>query len=677
MREKLLKLFNKKNKWTLEELRKEMVTDSSSKLVSLMKTLNSLVAERKLINNHACYFPVKDEDVVGKVKDISKFEISVSNPEKKVYVEKKYAQNVFVEDEVLAVKEKGVWKVKHIFAHNIYRITGYFIKLKGRLVFHSDIDFHRDFEITNLNQFKINVNDRVVVKVIKYDNPMLVEIEKVIGNNKEKGVDITALLMKNNIRMEFNKKVEEEIRNLPAKVTSREIKSRRDLRFLQTVTIDGEDAKDFDDAISITENENGYSLYVHIADVSYYVKEGSSIDKEAYARGTSIYVCDRVVPMLPVELSNGICSLNESVERNTITCQMEINNQGIIESYLIYPSVIFSDRRCTYNKVNECLNGNEAAIEEYASLQKMIVTMYDCAKLLEKQANKRGSIEFVSVEPIIELNKKGKAINVTLRESGESEQIIEQFMIAANMCVANYMDDNNIPSMYRVHMEPDYEDLLKLKNICANFNIDVTIEEITPSIIQRLLDSIEDESVYVAISNVALRTMQKARYSNECLGHFGLSLAQYCHFTAPIRRYSDLVVHRMLRKYLFDNFQGNKEKDYSKIERQALQMSNKEMEAIIVEREINDYKIAEYMESFIGDVFEGIIVSVLEFGFFVQLDNSAEGLVAARTLFGYYEYEEKTMSLIGPRRTYTIGNRVKVRVTDVNVSKGQIGFEIV
>ena len=209
------------------------------------------------------------------------------------------------------------------------------------MVFHSDIDFHRDFEITNLNQFKINVNDRVVVKVIKYDNPMLVEIEKVIGNNKEKGVDITALLMKNNIRMEFNKKVEEEIRNLPAKVTSREIKSRRDLRFLQTVTIDGEDAKDFDDAISITENENGYSLYVHIADVSYYVKEGSSIDKEAYARGTSIYVCDRVVPMLPVELSNGICSLNESVERNTITCQMEINNQGIIESYLIYPSVIF------------------------------------------------------------------------------------------------------------------------------------------------------------------------------------------------------------------------------------------------------------------------------------------------------------------------------------------------
>jgi len=676
MRNKLLKIFNKKNKWTLEDIRKEVVIDSSSKIVELMKALNSLVDDRKLVNNHAYYYLVKDEDVVGKVKDVSKFEISVSNAEKKVYVEKKYAKNVFVEDEVLAVKEKGVWKVKHIFAHNIYRITGYFIKLKGQLVFHSDLDFHRDFEITNIKQFKVNVNDRVVIKVLKYDNPMVAEIERVIGNNKDKGVDITSLLLKNNVRMDFNKKVEEEIKNLPTKVTAREIKSRKDLRFLQTVTIDGDDAKDFDDAISIVKNENGYSLFVHIADVSYYVKDGSAIDKEAYARCTSIYVCDRVVPMLPLELSNGICSLNEGVERNTITCQMEIDEQGFFRSYSIYPSVIFSDRRCTYKKVNECLAGNEAVIEEYASLIEMINNMSDCAKLLEKQAEKRGSIEFFSMEPIIELNKKGKAINVSLRELGQAEQIIEQFMIAANVCVANYMDDNVIPSMYRIHLNPEYEDLLKLKNICANFNIDVDIESITPAVIQRLLNSIENESVYAAVSNITLRTMQKAKYSNECLGHFGLSLDQYCHFTAPIRRYSDLVVHRMLRKYLFENFQGNKEKDFSKIEKQALQMSTKERDAITVEREINDYKIAEYMESFIGDEFEGTIVSVLEFGFFVQLDNSVEGLVPIRSLYGYYEYEEKSMSLVGPRKTYSLGNRVNVRVTDVNVSKGQIGFEV-
>ncbi|MGI6607576.1 MAG: ribonuclease R [Erysipelotrichaceae bacterium] len=676
MKEKLLKLFNKKNKWTLEELRKETVIDSSSKLVELMRGLNALVDERRLVNNHAYYYLVKDEDVVGKVKDISKYEIAVSGLNKKVYVEKKYAKNVFVDDEVLAVKEKGLWKVRHIFAHNIYRITGYFIRLNGKLVFHSDIDFHRDFEIANIRKFKINANDRVVVRVIKYDNPMLVEIEKVIGNNNDKGVDITSLLLRNNVRMEFNKNVEEETKNLPVKVTSREIKSRRDLRFLQTVTIDGDDAKDFDDAISIIKNEEGYSLYVHIADVSYYVREGSAIDKEAYARCTSIYVCDRVVPMLPFELSNGICSLNEGTERNTITCQIEVDRQGKIQAYSIYPSVIFSDRRCTYKKVNECLSYNETAIEEYASLMEMISNMADCAGLLQNQAEKRGSIEFVSVEPVIELNNKGKAINVTLRELGAAEQIIEQFMIAANSCVAGYMDDNNIPSMYRIHLIPEYEDLLKLKNICSNFDIDVDIEEITPAVIQKLLNSIEDESVYIAVSNIALRTMQKARYSNECLGHFGLSLDQYCHFTAPIRRYSDLTVHRMLRKYLFENFQGNKEKDSSKIEKQALQMSNKELEAIMVEREINDYKMAEYMESFIGDIFEGTIVSVLEFGFFVQLDNSVEGLVPVRSLTGYYEYEEKSMSLTGPRETYTIGNRVRVRVADVNVSKGQIGFEI-
>ncbi len=676
MRDKLLKLFNKKNKWTLEELRKEIVVDSSSKIVELMKNLNALVDKRRLVNNHSYYYLVKDEDVVGKVKDISRYEFSVSSPEKKVYVEKKYAKNVFVEDEVLAVKEKGIWKIKHIFAHNIYRITGYFIKLNGRLVFHSDLDFYRDFEIANIKQFKINVNDRVVVKVLKYDNPMVVEIEKVIGNNKDKGVDITSLLIKNNVRMDFNKRVEEEINNLPAKVTAREIKSRKDLRFLQTVTIDGDDAKDFDDAISIIKNEDGYSLFVHIADVSHYVKEGSAIDKEAYARCTSIYVCDRVVPMLPLKLSNGICSLNENVERNTITCQMEIDKQGICKSYLIYPSVIFSDRRCTYKKVNECLDGNETAIEEYASLQEMIANMDDCAKLLEKQAKKRGSIEFFSMEPIIELNKKGKAINVSLRELGQAEQIIEQFMITANICVANYMDDNIIPSMYRIHLDPEYEDLLKLKNICDNFNIAVDIESITPAVIQRLLSSIGEESVYLAVSNITLRTMQKAKYSNECLGHFGLSLDQYCHFTAPIRRYSDLIVHRMLRKYLFENFQGNKDKDFSKIEKQALQMSIKERDAIAVEREINDYKIAEYMESFIGDIFEATIVSVLEFGFFVQLDNTVEGLVPIRSLNGYYEYEEKSMSLIGYRETYSIGNRVKVKVTDVNVSKGQIGFEV-
>jgi ribonuclease R len=641
-----------------------------------MRGLNALVDERRLVNNHAYYYLVKDEDVVGKVKDISKYEIAVSGLNKKVYVEKKYAKNVFVDDEVLAVKEKGLWKVRHIFAHNIYRITGYFIRLNGKLVFHSDIDFHRDFEIANIRKFKINANDRVVVRVIKYDNPMLVEIEKVIGNNNDKGVDITSLLLRNNVRMEFNKNVEEETKNLPVKVTSREIKSRRDLRFLQTVTIDGDDAKDFDDAISIIKNEEGYSLYVHIADVSYYVREGSAIDKEAYARCTSIYVCDRVVPMLPFELSNGICSLNEGTERNTITCQIEVDRQGKIQAYSIYPSVIFSDRRCTYKKVNECLSYNETAIEEYASLMEMISNMADCAGLLQNQAEKRGSIEFVSVEPVIELNNKGKAINVTLRELGAAEQIIEQFMIAANSCVAGYMDDNNIPSMYRIHLIPEYEDLLKLKNICSNFDIDVDIEEITPAVIQKLLNSIEDESVYIAVSNIALRTMQKARYSNECLGHFGLSLDQYCHFTAPIRRYSDLTVHRMLRKYLFENFQGNKEKDSSKIEKQALQMSNKELEAIMVEREINDYKMAEYMESFIGDIFEGTIVSVLEFGFFVQLDNSVEGLVPVRSLTGYYEYEEKSMSLTGPRETYTIGNRVRVRVADVNVSKGQIGFEI-
>ncbi len=676
MRDKILALFEQNKKLTLDEIGKKIDAKHSNEYVQLIRTLNELEDERIILNRHSYYMYLDDNCVVGKVKDVSRYEFAVINKERKVYVEKKYAKNVFDTDEVLAVLDKGLWKVVHIYNRGIYRITGSFINIRNKIVFHSDRDFHREFLVKNFSNFKIKAGDKAVVKVIKYDDPMVVEIEEIIGSNKEKGVDITALLMAKNVRMIFSKKVEQEVKELPTKVVKTDYRGRQDLRFLQTVTIDGDDAKDFDDAISILKTDEGYTLFVHIADVSHYVKEGSAIDKEAYARCTSIYVCDRVVPMLPFELSNGICSLNENVERNTITCQMNIDEHGVITSYKVYPSVIYSDKRCTYNKINAVIAGDELAKEEYSSLLPMIENMYNCAKLLQNKSDERGNIEFSDKEPIIVLDKKGKAIEVKTREIGIAENIIEQFMISANVSVANYLNSQELPCMYRIHEDPEETSLDRLKRVCSSFGLTFEPEEITPKAIKDLLDSIEDETEYYVVSMMALRCMKKAIYSEECLGHFGLALEEYCHFTSPIRRYSDLVVHRMLRKYIFDKENGDVDKDIKKIARQAMQMSEKERDAVTVERDISDYKIAEYMSKHVGEVFEATIVSVLDFGFFVQLDNTIEGLVSIRSIRGA-SYDEENMAIRAGLITYKMGNRVKVMCDDVSIEKGQVSFMLV
>jgi len=676
MREKIITILSNKNKLSLKQIRKEMKIASSSELVSLMKALNELEDERLLLNNHAYYYLLNESDIIGKVKDVSRFEYAVLGA-KKIYVEKKNAKNVFDGDEVLAQKDKnGIYKITHIYSHGIYRITGTFIKLKGNLVFHSDVDFHRDFIVKNMKNFKIQANEKAVVTVEKYDNPMIVNIESLLGNSKSAGVDVTAILMQNKARLEFPERVMKEAKAVPQKVSSKEMKGRKDLRFLTTVTIDGDDAMDFDDAISIIKNDEGFKLFVHIADVSHYVAEGSQLDNEAYARCTSIYVADRVVPMLPFELSNGICSLNEAVERNTITCEMNINQEGDIVDYAVYPSVIFSDKRCTYNKVNACIDGDEVAIEEYQYVYPMLMDMAECAKLLITKSQQRGNIEFNSKEPIIVLDKKGRPVDIKVREIGFAENIIEQFMISANICVANLMNSKELPCMYRIHEDPDEEDIQRLVGVANHFGLEFDGKDFDSQSIQRLLDSIDDEMTFEVVSRVALRCMQKARYSSQCTGHFGLSLEEYCHFTSPIRRYSDLVVHRNLRKYVFEKCTNDPSKDFKKVERQSAQMSMKEKDAILMERKVEDYMMAEYMESRIGEIYEATIVSVLEFGFFVELDNLVEGLVSARSLKGYYTFDEKSMSLSNGIITYSMGQKVKVICVETNKEKGQIAFEI-
>ena len=477
--------------------------------------------------------------------------------------------------------------------------------------------------------------------------------------------------------------MEKEVRKIPDHVTIPEMQGRQDYRKLCTVTIDGDDSKDFDDAITVEKTAAGYRLYVHIADVSHYVHEGSAIDQEAYARGNSVYVVDRCVPMLPFELSNGICSLNPGVDRLTLSCVMEIDNEGNITSYKVVPSMIHSTRRCTYSKVNQILEGNMLVQREYSDVLNMLLDFYDLAKLLQMQTEKRGAIEFNTKEPTIILNKRGNPIDVYVKERGFAEQMIEEAMIRANVCVAEFLQQHEIPGVYRVHEKPDYEKVLSIFNIAKVFRLPVPFfpDDVEAYQLQNFLSSIEDPTAKEVLSMVALRSMQKARYDRDCIGHFGLSLDTYCHFTSPIRRYSDLVVHRMLRRYAFEECMDahKKEKDLRKLLKICIHISDKERQAIDAERQVNDFKMAQYMENKIGQRFSGTIISVMNFGFFVELENTVEGLVPMHTLIDdYYVFDDATMSLKGENtgRFFQIGQTIDVLCTDVDRSKGQITFGI-
>lgn len=681
MREKLIQLFQLKNSWKIKDLEKEMKLSSSKAFVEFIKTLNELEEERFICNNHNEYFLIGGKDYfVGKVKDISPRNFLVTDGENKVIVEKKNASGVFVMDEVLVHTTKEKNEVVKVYTHNIQNVTGQFIKRKNDYVFFSDIDYHVNFVIRNQKEFAIANHIKAVIEIVKYGNPCEAKIIKLLGNAKDRGVDITSILYKNNIRQVFGKKVEMETTRIPSSVRKSDFENRKDLTHLMTVTIDGDDAKDFDDAISIEREGKGYCLYVHIADVSHYVKVGSAIDQEAYARATSVYVCDRVVPMLPFALSNGICSLNPNVERCTLTCEMHIDAKGKVKSYSVYPSMIYSDCRCTYNKVNQYLAG--IPMKEYSHVSILLDTLRDCTLQLMDQTHKRGSIDFNTKEPKIELDERGKPVAITCKDRGFSEQMIEECMILANVCVAKELNEKKIPGMFRIHEKPDPEKIDVLMSVCALMQVpfEVDSEDVKTKDIQKMLESIEDEHKRDVISMVALRSMAKARYDEKCLGHFGLSLSEYCHFTSPIRRYPDLIVHRMLRKYLFETGnEASKSKDEMKCKRQAFHVSQKERDAIQAEREVNDHKMAEFMEKYIGQKFNGTIVSVQSFGFFVELDNTVDGLVSLNNMWDYYQYDELRMRLVGDasKEVFQIGQQVQVKVLDVDVEKGQVGFTFV
>ena len=527
---------------------------------------------------------------------------------------------------------------------------------------------------------------KVVVELVKKLNNNLKyegKVVEIIGHKNDPGVDILSIIYKYNINTVFPDDVKEEVANINMEVLPEEYHGRRDLRDQMIFTIDGDDTKDIDDAISIEKFANGhYKLGVHIADVSYYVKEGSPLDNEAMERGTSVYLVDRVIPMLPHELSNGICSLNPNVDRLAISCVMEFDSTGKQLDYEIFPSVIKSRIQMTYKKVNSILEKNVIP-EGYEPYADTLREMSELATILRKAKVRRGYINFDIDEAKILVDENCKPTEITVRERGVGENLIEDFMIAANECVATHIYFMNLPFIYRVHEVPKEEKIRSFLGFVSNlgYSIPGDIKDTKPTTMQRILKALEDKPEYKILSSLLLRCMQKAVYKPVNLGHYGLASTCYTHFTSPIRRYPDTTVHRLLRTYLFENKIDNAtiRKWEEKLVYVADHSSDRERASVDCEREVEDMKMAEYMESHIGEEFDGMISSVTSFGMFVELDNLVEGLVPLRDMPDFFVYDEERMTLTGEKShvKYTIGERVRVKVVRASKEDKTIDFEIV
>ncbi len=534
-------------------------------------------------------------------------------------------------------------------------------------------------------KYKVKSGDKVVVKITSWpekDRAPEGKIMEILGKKGSPGLDLKVIVKKHGLKTVFGEAVVEEARAVARPLSEEELSQRRDLRNLRMVTIDGEDAKDLDDAVSISKKGSIYQLGVHIADVSHYVAEDSKLDKEAFERGTSVYLIDKVLPMLPVELSNDICSLNPNADRLTISCIMDIDENGNLIDYEICKSVININERMTYTNVNAILAGDNPDLEKrYQELRDDFFLMKELADILRKGREKRGSLDFDFPESKVIVDENSFPIEVKKLERGDSEKIIEDFMIQANEVVAEHMYKKQLPALYRVHQKPEGESLDRLNQILAVFGHKISEKKLSPGIFQKILRDIKGKPEEQMISMLMLRSMKHAEYLPEALGHFGLASEYYCHFTSPIRRYPDLLIHRVLTAFLEKRMRGKKRQSMEKkMPLYGQQSTLQEMKAEEAERELLDIKKAQYMEQFLGEEFNGSISSVQSFGFFVELGNTVEGLVHISTIADdYYEFNDRNYTLVGNHtgRKFSIGDEVRIQLVKVNVEEAKIDFELI
>ena len=663
-----------------------------------LKELSDVLDE--LVNEYLVFKTKKDKYIllkncpslkIGKFSANKKgFGFVILNKEDDLYIGKEDINGAIQDDMVLAeVTRKGVKPEGHIIRvikRDLHNLVGEIIETKKGLSIKLDEEkLDLELKIDKDSLKNCVPGHKVLIKLVKElgKKRYLAQIIKILGHKDDPGMDILSIAYKYQIDPDFGAEVEQELEDIPTEVKESELLNRKDLTSWQIFTIDGDHTKDIDDAISLMKEGENYILGVHIADVSNYVKENTALGDAAYERGTSNYLANTVIPMLPHKLSNGICSLNEGVIRLTMSCVMKISPAGKIIDYDIFESFIKSAKKMTYSKVNNILM-RDMVDPEYAPFVNTLKEMNELAHILRKEKIARGYIDFNLSEPEIIQDENGKAIDVVkvIREDGE--KMIEDFMIAANETVASHIYNMDLPFIYRVHGEPksekidDFVSLLKL----LGYQLQTRVIDLNPKTMQNILKELDDKPEFAILSSMLLRSMKKAEYSKENTGHFGLASKAYTHFTSPIRRFPDLTVHRLLKKYLVEKDFSMQTIDYlnNNLVTIAEHSSEREVASQEAERDVADMKMAEYMESHIGECYNAIIDSVTSYGFYVELDNLVEGLVHVNNLKGdYYEYVPDLLSLIGKstKKTYRIGDKVYVRCINASKETALIDFEIV
>jgi len=627
--------------------------------------------------------------------------VKIDEQEEEIYIARENSLNALNGDtvsiEILqeANKEKdkkAEGKIVKIIRHEKDTVVGTFQKSRNfGFVVPDDKNFGTDIFISKSNWGKARNNHKVMVKITQYPKKgknAEGKIIEVLGGVNEAGVDMLSLIKQYELPYKFPEEVVAEAKSFGNEIDKKDIQNRKDLRKDIIFTIDGEDAKDLDDAIHVEKLSNGnYKLDVHIADVSYYVREKSELDKDAYLRGTSIYMLGRVIPMLPRELSNGICSLNAGQDRYTLSCSMEITPKAKIVNSDIYKAVINVTERMNYTDVQKILDKSDKKIlKKYEKYIKDFELMAELATILKNKRKENGYLNLDIPESKITLDENGFAIDVQKYETYFSNEIIEQFMLAANETVAEKFYWLQAPFIYRNHEAPDLDKVKDLNKVLYNFGYKIKISKediIYPNEFAKILDDVKGKETEKVVSNIILRTLRVAKYEAENKGHFGIASKYYCHFTSPIRRYPDLFIHRIISKYLENDYMVNDfwiKKYEKRAEKRAENCSERERTATKVEREAEDIKKAEYMENKIGEEYEGIISSITNFGIFVELENTIEGLIRYETLGDeYFIYNEERREAIGEHsnKIYKIGNKVKIRVADANKALRRIDFEIV
>ncbi|GAA0446608.1 MAG: ribonuclease R [Bacillota bacterium] len=704
MKEKIQNYFkeNGTKPLAVDELEEVLEIEDAIEFKELVKALNQLEEEGELVRTRKNRFglPEKMNLIRGRIQMHAKgFAFLIPDDEKQddVYVHHSDLASAMNNDKVLVRIEKRdkdgnrpEGTVIRILERATLQVVGTFEDNRSfGFVIADDKRIPNDIFIPkNMTNGAVS-GHKVIAHITKYPEGKKSaegEIIHILGHKNDPGIDIISIIHKHGIKMDFPNKVLDQAAATPETISADEIKERRDLRNETIVTIDGADAKDLDDAVSVKKLDNGnYKLGVYIADVSYYVEEGSPIDQEALERGTSVYLVDRVIPMIPHRLSNGICSLNPQVDRLTLGCEMEIDTSGNIVDHEIFQSVIRTNERMTYSDVNKILvDKDEALRERYRELVPVFENMEQLASVLRHKRMDRGAIDFDFKEAKVLVDENGKPEDVVLRERSVAERLIEEFMLAANETVAEHFHWLDVPFIHRIHEDPDPGKLQTFFEFLAGLGYVVkgTNNEVHPQALQKVLEEVQGKPEEMIVSKLMLRSMQQAKYDPQSIGHFGLATEFYTHFTSPIRRYPDLTVHRLIRTYLIQKKMDQKtmQKWKDAMPEISRQTSEAERRAVDAERETDDLKKAEFMKDKIGESYTGVISSITNFGLFVELENTIEGLIHVSYLTDdYYHYDQRSQAMIGERTAnmYRIGDEVKVKVAGVNLDERTVDFEMV